>query len=115
MTVALNQKQSGAPWKASFAKPGSRIPRPISALFTPIVWLRKELKEGMCPNAASAMEMLADHYGIASINFALRVVELEQAGKLIYKSEEPAKDGVIRFSSDGVHPLDEGIRSMPMW
>lgn len=53
------------------------------------------------------MEILADHYGIPSVNFAVPVVQLEQAGKLIYQSEEPATEGVIRFSTDGVHPLDE--------
>ena len=80
----------------------------ICFVYTYRIGYEKELKDGMCPNAASAMELLADHYGIASINFALRVVELEQAGRLIYQSEEPATEGVIRFSSDGVHPLDEG-------
>jgi pimeloyl-ACP methyl ester carboxylesterase len=68
----------------------------------------KELRDGVCPQAASAMEMLAEHYGIPSINVALKVVELERAGKLIFKSDEPTASGVVRFSSDGVHPLDEG-------
>jgi hypothetical protein len=54
------------------------------------------------------MEMLADHYQIPSINFAKRIVELQQAGKLIFKSDMPAPQGMIRFSQDGVHPLDEG-------
>ncbi|EMI19992.1 O-antigen related protein [Rhodopirellula maiorica SM1] len=67
-----------------------------------------DLRNGFCPRAASAMEMLADHYGIPSINFAKRIVELEAAGKLIFKSDDPTADGVVRFSKDGVHPLDEG-------
>ncbi len=54
------------------------------------------------------MELLADHYGIPSVNFALKVVELQQAGKLVYQSKEPTEAGVVRFSEDGVHPLDEG-------
>ena len=54
------------------------------------------------------MEMLADHYGIPSINIALRIVELNQDGKLTYKSDEPTPDGVIRFFGDGVRPLDAG-------
>lgn len=68
----------------------------------------KELALGLCPNAASTMEMLADHYGIPSINVALKITQLQQQGKLIYQSETPAEKGAIRFSSDGVHPLDEG-------
>ncbi|QDV69880.1 hypothetical protein Poly24_35980 [Rosistilla carotiformis] len=67
-----------------------------------------DLEKGLCPRAASAMEMLADHYDIPSINFALKVVEMQQAGKLIYKSDQPTEAGIVRFSSDGVHPLDEG-------
>ena len=39
---------------------------------------------------------------------AVPVVELQKRGKLIYKSDEPTPEGVIRFSRDGVHPLDEG-------
>ncbi len=66
------------------------------------------LRKGECPQSISAMEMLADHYGIPSINFAMKIVELEQAGKLIFKSDQPTEAGVVRFSSDGVHPLDEG-------
>ena len=50
----------------------------ICFVYTYRVGYEKELNDGMCPNAASAMEMLADHYGIASINFALRIVELNK-------------------------------------
>lgn len=65
------------------------------------------LRNGECPRAASAMEMLADHYGIPSVNFAKKVVELEADDKLIFKADEPV-EGKIHFSKDGVHPLDAG-------
>ncbi len=68
----------------------------------------QDLANGNCPRAASAMELLADHYGIPSINVGLKVVELQRAGKLVYQSEQPTEQGVIRFSQDGVHPLTEG-------
>lgn len=68
----------------------------------------QDLGNGNCPRAASAMELLADHYEIPSINVALKVVELQKAGKLIYQSEQPTDADVIRFSQDGVHPLTEG-------
>jgi len=80
----------------------------ICFIYTFRVGYEKNLAEGQCPRAASAMEMLADHYGIPSINVALRIVELNQDGKLIYKSDEPTPEGVVRFSRDGVHPLDAG-------
>jgi len=80
----------------------------VCFVYTYRVGYEKDLDEGLCPRAASAMEMLAEHYRIPAVNVALRVVELHAGGKLIYKSDEPAPEGVIRFSKDGVHPLDEG-------
>jgi lysophospholipase L1-like esterase len=80
----------------------------ICFVYTYRVGYEKELVEGMCPNAAAAMEMLAENYGIPSLNFALQVVELQKVGKLIYQSKEATENGIIRFSEDGVHPLDDG-------
>lgn len=81
----------------------------ICFVYTYRTGFEKQLAEGLCPNAASAMELLADHYRIPSINFALKVVELQKAGKLVYQAKEPpAEAGVIHFSEDGVHPLDAG-------
>ena len=70
----------------------------------------KDLREGLCPSAASADEMLAAHYGIPSINMALPVVEMERAGKLVFQAPEGSQDaeGRIIFSHDGVHPIDAG-------
>lgn len=67
-----------------------------------------DLLAGLCPRAASAMELLADHYGIPSINFAKRIVALQQAGQLIYQADAQPAGDVIWFSKDGVHPLDAG-------
>ncbi|NUQ00051.1 MAG: EamA family transporter, partial [Armatimonadetes bacterium] len=75
----------------------------------------KDLNQGNNPRAASADEMLAQHYGIPSINVALRVAEMLRDGTMLVR---PAKDadgkplppapGVMLFSSgDGVHPNDE--------
>ena len=43
----------------------------------------EDYKSGKCPRAASAMEMLADHYGIPSICFGPRVAADVAAGKLV--------------------------------
>jgi lysophospholipase L1-like esterase len=74
-----------------------------------------DLSKGLNPRAASVMEMLADHYDIPSINVALRTAEMARDGKLIYvpwKDAEgkdlPVPEGIILFSTDGVHPLDAG-------
>lgn len=80
----------------------------ICYVYTFRVGYEKDLNEGVCPRAASAMEMLAKHYGIPSVNVAMPVCAMERDGKLIFKSDEPTPEGVLRFSKDGVHPLSEG-------
>ncbi|MDR2439054.1 MAG: SGNH/GDSL hydrolase family protein [Planctomycetaceae bacterium] len=69
--------------------------------------LVKEPREGICNRSMSSMELLADFYGIPSINFAVPVLALEKSGKLLFKGES-APEGVILFSHDSVHPLDAG-------
>jgi lysophospholipase L1-like esterase len=87
----------------------------ICYVYTYRVGYEKDLEQGMCPRAAGADDMLAAYYGIPSINVALRTVQLEQEGKLIYVSPKnengkplPGPDGHMIFSDDGVHPLDAG-------
>ena len=82
----------------------------VCFVYTYRVGYEKDLAKGLCPRAASAMEMLAEHYRIPAVNVALRVVELHEKGELIYRSDEPTPEGVIRFSKDGVHPLEAGHR-----
>ncbi|MCA9082555.1 MAG: SGNH/GDSL hydrolase family protein [Planctomycetaceae bacterium] len=87
----------------------SRFPHTdICFVYTFRVGYEEDLNKELCPRAASAMEMLADHYQIPSVNFALRIVQLQQEGKLVYQAEAPPSDGRTQFSKDGVHPLDEG-------
>lgn len=65
-----------------------------------------DLKAGKCSRSATAMEEVADHYGIPSIHLALEAAKLVTAGELVFKAEKPAdllkKPWV--FSTDGVHP-----------
>ncbi|WDI43852.1 GDSL-type esterase/lipase family protein [Bremerella sp. P1] len=79
----------------------------ICFVYTYRVNYEEPLRKGECPQAASAMELLADHYGIPSVNFAKKIVELESDGKLTFQSDQP-EEGKIHFSKDGVHPLDAG-------
>lgn len=71
-----------------------------------------DLKEGKCSRSASAMEEIADHYGIPSMHFGVEVQRQLDAG-MIFKGEAPAKDAKtdpaapMIFSTDGVHPLVE--------
>lgn len=81
-------------------------------------------QSGMCPHSASAMEMLAEHYGIPSVCFGPRVAADVSAGLLVmnggyaatavpaedFDNEERLADiyeqrGKRLFSKDGVHPI----------
>lgn len=83
--------------------------------------------KGLCPQSASAMEMLADHYGIPSVCFGPRVAADVKTGKLVMTigevetavpEETPdrdqviiaelAKEGKVLFSKDGTHPVLPG-------
>ncbi|MCA1595894.1 MAG: SGNH/GDSL hydrolase family protein [Chloroflexi bacterium] len=84
-------------------------------VYTYVNGFSNDLDRGLCPRSASADEMLAEHYGIPSINVALRTAELIHQGKMIVTPEKdaeghvrPTPPGVILFSTDGVHPLDAG-------
>jgi len=72
------------------------------------------LQQGRFPRAASAMEKVADHYGIPSIHLGLEVARLEKAGKLVFKGERPKTDAEkaalgdkLVFSPDAVHPFTD--------
>ena len=82
----------------------------ICFVYTFRVGYEQQLHDGLCPRAPSAHEVIANHYGIPSINWALRISELEQQGKLIFKNDpaNPPAEGVVIFSNDGVHPADAG-------
>ncbi len=84
-------------------------------------------RDGFFNQAASAMEYLADHYGIPSIGFGPRVAGEVAAGRLVMSmgevatavpketpdrdrliNEELKRQGRILFAKDGVHPALPG-------
>ena len=67
-----------------------------------------DYSKGVMVRSASAMEQLADHYGIPSICFAPRVMAEFQAGRLRMSAKEPEAPGKTLFAKDGVHPALEG-------
>ena len=83
--------------------------------------------KGFRPRAAGCDDMLADHYGIPSIDFGPRVWKAVAENRLMMTGKDIetavpkadpeydkkvremfAKDPRILFSNDGVHPRDEG-------
>lgn len=85
-------------------------------VYTIVAGWANDLENGFCSRSASADELLADHYGIPSINVGLRIAEMAKAGRAVYTpkraeasgKELPASPGVLVFSTDGVHPSDAG-------
>lgn len=72
------------------------------------------LQEGKLPRSAAAMEQIAGHYGIPSINLGLEVARLEKAGRLVFSGPKPKTEAEkaalgdkILFSPDAVHPYPE--------
>jgi lysophospholipase L1-like esterase len=75
----------------------------------------KTLQLDQFPRAASAMEKIADHYGIPTIHMGLEVARMEKAGKLVFTGKQPQSDAEkaslgtrVLFSPDSVHPYDSG-------
>ena len=72
------------------------------------------LKNEELPRSSAAMEQIAEHYDIPSINMGLVVAHLEKTGQLIFKAAKPKTaeekdvlDDKILFSPDGVHPYPD--------
>lgn len=70
--------------------------------------------EGKFQRSATAMEKVANHYGIPTIHMAMEVAKLAKEGKLIWKGalpktneEKAALGDKLVFSADGVHPFPE--------
>ncbi|MDO4573847.1 MAG: SGNH/GDSL hydrolase family protein [Planctomycetia bacterium] len=80
----------------------------IVFVYTFCTGFARNLRDGKLPRSASAMEAVADFYGIPSVNFMKRVVEMEAAGRLVFTSDRPSTDAVLVFSKDGTHPGPEG-------
>ena len=85
----------------------------IAFIYTFAEGQQNDLKNGNFPRTSSAMERLADYYNIPSISVAFKINQLLQLGKLwvVPEKEEtgnirPTPEGVLLFSTDGVHPLD---------
>ena len=86
----------------------------ICFVYTLTEALSKPMLEGQFQRSASAMEKIADHYGIPSIHMAMEVAKLAKAGKLLWKGDLPkteeekkALGDKVVFSKDSVHPFPE--------
>ena len=62
---------------------------------------------GQIPSPKMAMEKIAQHYGIPSINFGKVVSQMVNNQQLLFEGKPSEIDGKPVFSRDGVHPYPE--------
>lgn len=86
----------------------------ICFVYTLTEALAGPMLEGRFPRSASAMEAVADHYGIPTIHLAMEVARLARDGRLLWKAPLPKTAGEnsapgdqFVFAPDGVHPHPE--------
>ena len=83
----------------------------ICFVYTLTEALSPAMLEGKFQRSASAMEKVADHYGIPTIHMGMEVARLAKADKLIWKGKLPKTDEEKKtlgdsfvFAPDSVHP-----------
>ena len=85
----------------------------ICFVYTLTEALSPAMLQGKLQRSASAMEKVADHYGIPTITLGMEVARLAKAGQLLWKAKLPKTDAEkaalgdkFVFAADGVHPHD---------
>ncbi len=83
----------------------------ICFVYTLTEALSPAMLDGKFQRSASAMEKIADHYGIPTIHMAMEVAKLAKEGKLVWKAKLPKTDEEKKalgdkfvFAPDSVHP-----------
>jgi lysophospholipase L1-like esterase len=83
----------------------------ICFVYTLTEALAPAMLEGKFQRSASAMEKIADHYGIPTIHMAMEVAKLAREDRLIWKAPLPKTDeeraalgDKVVFAPDSVHP-----------
>ncbi len=83
----------------------------ICFVYTVTEALSGPMLEGKLPRSASAMEKVADFYGIPSVTLGMEVAKLAKAGKLVWRAplpkteaEKAALGDKFVFAPDSVHP-----------
>lgn len=83
----------------------------ICFVYTLTQALAPAMIDGKFQRSASAMEKIADHYGIPTIHMGMEVAKLAKEGKIEWKAKLPKTDeekkkleGKFVFAPDSVHP-----------
>ncbi len=85
----------------------------ICFVYTLTEALSPAMLQGKLQRSASAMEKVAEHYGIPTITLGMEVARLAKAGRLLWKAKLPKTDAEkaalgdkFVFAADGTHPHD---------
>lgn len=86
----------------------------ICFVYTLTEALAPAMLDGKFQRSASAMEKIADHYGIPTIHMAMEVAKLAKEGRLVWRAKLPKSDEEKKalgdkfvFAPDSVHPYPE--------
>ena len=79
----------------------------ICFVYTLAATMLPAMQKRRMPVSSRAMEDIAQHYGIPSVNMGMEVAALSLNGKLIFKGKLNEYPGKIVFSPDNVHPYAE--------
>ncbi|MDR2675138.1 MAG: GDSL-type esterase/lipase family protein [Opitutaceae bacterium] len=98
-------------WAAS---PGADI----CFVYTVSAGMFERIKAGEHPPSSAAMEKVAAHYGIPSVQFGVEVARRDAAGTLVFHAPASVKAGAdgndaqgrLIFTRDKTHPTDAGHR-----
>lgn len=79
----------------------------ICFVYTFAHYLLKNYNIEGAPSTVKAMEEIAGHYGIPSVNLSPKIVRLINDKKLFVSGKQPFINDSTFFSGDGVHPYKE--------
>ncbi|MDR0353131.1 MAG: GDSL-type esterase/lipase family protein, partial [Opitutaceae bacterium] len=90
----------------------------ICFVYTVSMGMTVRIEAGEYPPSAAAMETIAAHYGIPSVQFGVEVARRETAGTLVFHAPSSVKadaagndaQGRLIFTRDRTHPTDAGHR-----
>ena len=79
----------------------------ICFVYTLAATMLPAMQQRKLPVSSRAMEDIAQHYGIPSVNMGMEVAAMSLNGKLVFKGKIDEYPGKIVFSPDNVHPYAE--------
>ena len=80
----------------------------ICLLYTILTGQTALYQKNELPANIKGLELVADYYGLPSVQLGMEAASLEAAGKLVWKTGGAQYPDKIMFSEDGIHPTTAG-------